>query len=396
MNPDIGALPGGPLTRTNLGCIESATSSFLDSVRGISALIVAVVHAFQVFLLPFVGLGSLPHLLTSLAATYAVLAFFIVSGFMIYMSVNKHRTYDGKFDAGAFLRARIIRIYPPFLAALAITLLAYLLIATLGLHGAESYRLGGELALARERAEFDWDSLPSTLLLAHGVFPRTLPPPSMNGPLWTLSYEFWFYMLAMMAIASFRNRHYLWGHLPLLSFAVIVITGGNRLFLIFLLCWCGGFLMGALYRRGVLHSPTFTRNAGYLALIFSALLLVIVSDNPIGRLINPFLGARSQYGMMVACWLFTLLLAAGINRQTRLPLKSTAAYSYTLYLIHYPLLLVAFSLLHPVLHHFNWAVSLAAALGVVGLIVPVSKWLASIVEDRTRIRRLLAFKMERA
>ena len=63
--------------------VDAATSSLMDALRGVSAMIVACVHGFQVFVLPYSGVGSPSHILTSLLATHAVTMFFIVSGFMI-------------------------------------------------------------------------------------------------------------------------------------------------------------------------------------------------------------------------------------------------------------------------------------------------------------------------
>jgi peptidoglycan/LPS O-acetylase OafA/YrhL len=51
----------------------------------------------------------MPHLLSSWLACYAVLTFFLVSGFMIAVSVHRHRTAD-RFDQWRFLRARVLRI----------------------------------------------------------------------------------------------------------------------------------------------------------------------------------------------------------------------------------------------------------------------------------------------
>jgi peptidoglycan/LPS O-acetylase OafA/YrhL len=55
--------------------IDDTTSSFMDSLRGVSALLVAIVHTFQIFVLPYFGLGSASHIVTSLLATYAVIVF---------------------------------------------------------------------------------------------------------------------------------------------------------------------------------------------------------------------------------------------------------------------------------------------------------------------------------
>src|SRR4030095_736591 len=97
--------------------IDAATSNLMDGLRGLSAMIVACVHGFQVFVLPYFGVGSPSHTLTSLLATHAVTIVFIINGFMIYISPLRHRSADGSFQSEKFAEARILRIYPPLIAA---------------------------------------------------------------------------------------------------------------------------------------------------------------------------------------------------------------------------------------------------------------------------------------
>lgn len=69
-------------------------------------------------------------------------------------------------------------------------------------------------------------------------------------------------------------------------------------------------------------------------------------------------------------------------------LEASAGFSYTLYIVHYPLFLLGFSLLHPTLHGYDWPLSLGAAAVMVGLGVVVARALARIVEDRAMINSL--------
>lgn len=108
----------------------------MSSIRGVAALIVAAVHAFQIFVLPYFGLYSAAHLATSFFATYSVIAFFIVSGFMIFVSVSKHRDGDGCFDVRGFFRARIFRIYPPLLASVIVSFAVFFIVRSFDLNGA--------------------------------------------------------------------------------------------------------------------------------------------------------------------------------------------------------------------------------------------------------------------
>jgi peptidoglycan/LPS O-acetylase OafA/YrhL len=212
--------------------IDPTTSSVMDALRGISALAVACVHAFQIFLIPYFGIGSASHTLTSLVATHAVTTFFIVSGFMICISVFKHRNEDGTFRSLDFAEARILRIYPPLIAAILVTIAVYLLISGFGLHGSDSCRLGGELDVVRERAKLEWSALPSTFFLLYGAVPNTPPPINMDGPLWTLGYEWWCYVLVFLC-ARHWNGIKLTSTVPLAAVLLMLLVGRNTLFLWF-------------------------------------------------------------------------------------------------------------------------------------------------------------------
>ena len=173
----------------------------MNTLRGVSALIVAFVHAFQIFCLPMIGLYTFPHLFTSCLATYSVVIFFIVSGFMIYASVQNHSDERG-FDAGSFFKARLLRIYPPLLASVGLCVLIFYLVNVFKIHGHDSFRLGDELFVSRENMALEYDRLFSTFFLMYNIFPGSQPAISMNGPLWTLSYEWWFYLFIMTWIQA--------------------------------------------------------------------------------------------------------------------------------------------------------------------------------------------------
>ena len=168
--------------------LDPNVSDLMDVLRGGSALIVAFVHSFQIFVLPYFGLYGFPHLFTSWLATYAVVTFFIVSGFMSRLSVSNHSDENG-FKIMKFFKARILRIYPPLLTSLLICVSIFLLMNAFQIHGSESFRLGGELFVLRENVQIEWERFIPTLFLIYSVVPGSPPPLSINGPLWTLSYE---------------------------------------------------------------------------------------------------------------------------------------------------------------------------------------------------------------
>jgi peptidoglycan/LPS O-acetylase OafA/YrhL len=99
-----------------------------------------------------------------------------------------------------------------------------------------------------------------------------------------------------------------------------------------------------------------------------------------------------------------LLIAVGIaaairaQRDWRIPswITGLAAFSYTLYVVHYPLLLLAYSLLHPFTHGHDWLFAMFVMAATVPAIVVVAALLARVVENRRAIRRLISKLFGRA
>ncbi len=367
--------------------LDSTTSHLMDCLRGLSALIVAYVHGFQIFVLPYFGAGTPSHVLTSLIAAYAVNTFFVVSGFMICISTLRHRNPDGSFRSAEFARARVVRIYPPLLLAVAVTLLVYLIISGLGLHGSVSFRLGNELFLSRERVQVEWTALPSTLLLLYGAVPFAPPPINMDGPLWTLSYEWWFYVSTFL-IARLWNGLSISRLVPIALLVGMLIYGQNSLFLWFLLIWLGGFCLAIAYEAHWLYSKCFFPVVAVLASILLLALLLIGGGHLWSDILLPFDTSSAQKIMVVNSMLATIVLSVVVRRASvsrrklARPLARLSNFSYTLYVIHYPLFLLAFSLLHPLLHDFNWMVSLATMTLVLIPITYICSRAATVVENR--------------
>jgi peptidoglycan/LPS O-acetylase OafA/YrhL len=381
------------MNRGNNVKIDASTSNLMNALRGVSAMVVACVHGFQVFVLPYYGLDSPSHVLTSLLATHAVTMFFIVSGFMICVSTLRHRNADGSFESRKFAEARILRIYPPLIAAIIITVLVYLIIQVLGLHGRESFRLGGELFVARERATLEWSALPSTIFLLYGAVPGAPPPINMDGPLWTLGYEWWFYILIFLS-ARLWNGWSFSTLLPLAAVGVMLLYARNTLFLWFFLIWLSGYWLGYLYIKGQLCTDKFWLRTAALAVSALIVMFVMGREHLVNDLLNPFDTPSAQRMMVIVGVFLTLAVSVLIRCATGLGLwipksiSGLARFSYTLYVIHYPLLLLSFSLLHPLLHNRGWMISLIAVAVVLAPITYIASKLALIVENRKLLSRL--------
>ena len=136
------------------------------------------------------------ELLTRLFGTlsfgeFAVDGFFLISGYLITGSLMRSKSY------AVYLRHRILRIYPGYVAAYLASLLLGLLVAGGRFSGSATNEIAGHF--------YAIVTLKTPLM--DGVF-AGLPYPSLNGSMWTIESEFRCYLLTMAlgALGLLANR----------------------------------------------------------------------------------------------------------------------------------------------------------------------------------------------
>ncbi len=253
----------------------------------------------------------------------AVIVFFVLSGALVGgLTLRKMR--DGTFDAAGYAADRLARIYVPLVPALLLT--------------AASVRM------------LDDPLAPLQYLgCLFGLQGVVTHHPYANGPLWSLSYEIWFYVLAgcVAVAAGGRGRS---GRARLLAWALGALTLGIlcfRLHWTYFACW----LLGA---GGMALSERITRPARPRAVLAGVALMFAgtAGFRPDLLAVVPPLGFVGRWsGLETVATLTlgagTLLLVASICRSVpaspraaRIERLGTtlAAFSYTLYLTHMPIL----------------------------------------------------------
>jgi len=267
----------------------------LDAIRGLAALFVVIYHYTFRYYEIYPSDNRLPFVFE--IGHYGVQAFFIVSGFVIFMTLEKtKRSLD-------FIVHRFIRLYPTYWISLFIT---FILVTLFSLPGRETTFL-----------EFL-----ANLSMVHTQFAI----PSVDGVYWTLLFElkFYFWMLLLYQF-KFLNK------IEFVSIGVLSIVLLSNLFGIdktliykianqaFIFEYISYFISGIMfYKIYSKHTTIFTYIALALALLTSLY-------------INHF---DHTYVILIMYTIFFLLAFHKLKLIAWKPLVFLGSISYALYLIH--------------------------------------------------------------
>ncbi len=289
--------------------------------------------------------------------------FFVISGFLIGGHIAGDIAAD-RFSLVAFYERRIRRILPALYFMLALVLLA----GTFILFPPDFLKL---IPISVAVVEFLANlRIAETLGSYSGDFARTSPLLHT----WSLAVEEQFYLvfpLLMLGIARLGRRRYVaWmAPLALLSFAACVVAARvepqKDFFLPLFRAW--ELLLGALLAVGGLAPPASGKVRGALALLglllIGAAVLTLNSDTPYPSefTLPPCIGAALVlYARCDARSIAGRLLINPVARWIGL-------WSYSLYLVHWPLLMFARYYLDAPLSPLLLGVLLATSLGLAAL-----------------------------
>lgn len=306
----------------------------IQVLRAVAASLVVLFHT-QMLMHIYEGRYGLPPSLLTSAEGYLLFGqcgvdiFFVISGFvMAYITFDN---FGLKQAAIPFLRRRIARIVPAYWFFTSI--MAFLLFSFPNLFSTASFDLRG-LIFSYLFIPYTPSSLNSAPILAVG---------------WTLSYEFYFYILIALGLIIFTRKQFLigMGCFFLLSIFLPLPFNGPIIHLIsnpLLLEFYAGFLIGTAYKNGV-------------ELSIWAVLVCLV-----GGIVLFILGVMEQFPFIrIMTWgLPSALLLAGsvfgeksLNMNWPRWLLSLGDGSYSLYLSH-PLLLPGIGKVCVSLGFFTW------------------------------------------
>jgi peptidoglycan/LPS O-acetylase OafA/YrhL len=301
----------------------------LDGLRGVLAVYVMISHMAPFGVLPAWVIQPFSH------GGAAVDVFFMLSGLVILFSLER---FD--YRPGPFLRARFLRLYPVFLVVLALSCLAHQLPSPLpAMSWLPVDGLAYRMWAGGWPRDFGFD-LAAHLTMTHGLFPDGVAPHvwiSLLGPAWSLSTEWQFYALILIAGIVLRRLGF----------------GATGLAWLFLGLAVAGLAWAWLADPGWRFSRAFLGNkAAYFALGLAS--VAVIREAPVAwrhylsvlAVTLAICGAQGGAIKLVAPLVWTLALLTQINASSVLAparhllasdwMRWLGAISYSVYLVNEP------------------------------------------------------------
>ena len=319
--------------------LSASASAHLDVIRAVAAWAVMWGHLRTLFFVDFQHLQSPGWLLSALYfftgfGHQAVMVFFVLSGFLISATVIKSHL-SGTWSWREYAVNRSTRLYVVLIPGLLLGSLwdmsGSALFASTGVYTHPLSDLG--------------PTIPSSNLSAGNFFGNLFflqtiicPTFGSNTPLWSLANEFWYYALFPAALSAllafFRKDLRLAVPLGVVVACLAAFLGLDKLIGFFV--WMSGCVLVFVCSKFQLRAKT---------LVFSYLLLsalVLFGCLSTARTsIASVLGSDLAVGIAFTLFLFGVLqleLGAGSHHYLGVAHRF-AGFSYSLYVLHFPLLL---------------------------------------------------------
>lgn len=324
----------------------------IDSLRGFAALYVFLGHVILMYD------RTAGWSLLFRFGQEAVMLFFLVSGFVIIYTMELAR--DKSFSS--YLGRRFFRIYPIFLLSL---FLGYAL-SRRGSFGVAD--LFGNVAMLQDFG----DAKPGVLFDTYAG----------NTPLWSLSYEWWFYLMFFPLYRFVAER---WQLVGVTAIGLIAIAAYNAtyfqplLFLAYFPIWWSGAEIGrAAARQAPLPLARSAMALGAVTAAFAVFVAIAVAKGqPMALGVHPVLELRHAGASLAMVALLYAYQRSPIKLEWMLaPFSIVAPISYGVYALHFPVVDSAF------------ADGLPAAARVPAVIAAVLAiaWVAEVPYQRTVLR----------
>jgi len=229
-------------SKPNLTQMKNHPYFHLECVRGLAALLVLVHHVrvmlfsyFETFPQELQNGVTRAFIFISGFNRGSVIVFFTLSGYLIIKKVVSNPV---GFRWREYLTDRLVRLYMVLLPSVAMTVI---FISAGRAIWIDEYAGGAGYNLTPSQIDISWQTVLKNLF-----YLQTLTGPSLgdNMPLWSLAYEFWYYLLfPLMTLAFCLRGARRWINLGLLMLLGAFIATFNMDMLLLFPCWLVGGLV---------------------------------------------------------------------------------------------------------------------------------------------------------
>lgn len=309
--------------------MHKGLSDLLNFLRWFSALVVLLSHLRRILFIDYAGVVD-KNALTSLFyfctgfGHQAVVVFFVVSGFLVGGSLL-NKIDSGRVDLVDYSINRFSRLYVVLVPALLFTMAVGFILSHLDLPWQDSLNNNGHYPKLRE-VETDLITLLGNFFNLQTIYVSEY---GYNLPLWSLAYEFWYYVafpLSLILFSPFYNAKEKASAVVCLVLLCLLVS--YHIILYFLM-----WLVGALASRVAIAD----RKVAFQALTVSTIFALLVVSRGSGFFGHLFLG-----DLCLALCISTLIVL--YQRGGWVPFSASSNrffsdFSYSLYLFHYPLII---------------------------------------------------------
>jgi peptidoglycan/LPS O-acetylase OafA/YrhL len=169
-------------------------SGYVDGLRGLSSLAVAIFHTSLYVGLTGTAASQLPQMFWVTRNGYLGVPIFIVlSGFVLMLPVVRNTVYKFPKGVKVYFFRRFKRIVPPYWAAIILTLILIFFIPVMNKASGTKWD---------DKLPVTWDSIWSHFLLLQDFVGGSI---RINGPLWTVAVEWQIYFVfALLMLPLWR------------------------------------------------------------------------------------------------------------------------------------------------------------------------------------------------
>ena len=313
---------------------------FLDLFRSIAAFLVVLEHARN-YLWKDYGELTAPSVLikglyfVSQLGHEAVMIFFVLSGMVVGRCVVD-ACERGRWSWREYMFARLSRLWVVLIPAIIATLIIDR-ISILSAPFGSFVHVGGFAHIQQVPLE---EHLSIPVLLGNIFFLQGILVPTFgsNGPLWSLSYEFWYYVIfPLIWVAFYRRQAWLGQIICLLLTAIILLFVGRGIALHFPI-----WLLGVSAHLARNYANKLPRTGVLVGVCFAGMCTVaLMGASRLGIFTTLNLVLPGEF-IMSACFAALVCLAIQFEEPQWLAKISAflASFSYTLYLVHLPVLTI--------------------------------------------------------